>query len=166
MEEARVRRYYDENRERYDDRASIEAHIIMVDRKALADSLLGRIRDGEKFEDLAREYSMHGETGVEGGRAGEIMRGTNPNAGLEDAMFATPAGQLGGPELTPNGWVIWRIDRSYPGLKRTYELARDWAVRDYRIIEGERILNEKLAALRESAHAQVFADRVTAELGN
>ncbi|MGH7724648.1 MAG: peptidylprolyl isomerase [Candidatus Eiseniibacteriota bacterium] len=166
MDEARIRAFYEKDRERYDDKPTIEAHILMVDRKPLADSLLARIRAGEKFEDLAREYSMHGETGAEGGRAGTIVRGTNPNAGLEDAMFATASGQLGGPERTPEGWVIWRIDRSYPGIKRTFDLARDWAVRDYRIVEGERILNENLARLRDGAHVQVFADRITPYLGD
>jgi hypothetical protein len=166
MDEARIRAFYERDRERYDDKPSIEAHILMVDRKPLADSLLARIRAGEKFEDLARAHSMHGETGAAGGRAGTIIRGTNPNAGLEDAMFATPSGQLGGPELTPEGWIIWRIDRSYPGLKRTFDLARDWVVRDYRIVEGERILKEILAQLRESAHVQLFADRITPYLGD
>ncbi len=166
MDDASIRRYYDQNRVRYDDRASIEAHILMVERESQADSLLARVRAGEKFEDLARTYSMHGETGAAGGQTGEVLRGSNPNVGLEDAMFATAVGQLGGPELTPSGWVIWRIDRSYPGLKRTYELAKDWAARDYQIVEGERILNERLAELRAQAHAHVFEDRMTARLGD
>lgn len=166
MDESRIRAYYDKSRERYDDRPTVDAHILMVNRKSEADSLLARMRAGEKFEDLARLYSMHGESAVNGGNMGQVVRGTNPNAGLEDAMFATPVGQIGGPEQTPDGFVLWRIDRASPALKRTYELARDWVVRDYRTAESERILKEQLVELRRQANVRVFDERVTATLGN
>jgi parvulin-like peptidyl-prolyl isomerase len=80
-------------------------------------------------------------------------------------MFATPIGGLGGPEKTPQGWVIWRIDTATAGVKRTFEQARDMVERDYRILEADRILKEKLAALRQAAHVKIFEDRVTLDLG-
>ena len=108
---------------------------------------------------------MDGSTAAEGGKVGVQYRGTQENAGLEDAMFATPIGGLGGPERTPQGWVIWRIDASTPALKRSYEAAKTMIERDYRTLESDRILRERLDALRSAAHVRIFEDRVTLDLG-
>ena len=43
---------------------------------------------------------------------------------------------------------------------------REWVDRDYRILEGERVLEERLAELRKKAKAKIFAERVTRDLGS
>jgi hypothetical protein len=163
--DAALRSFWAKDPDHYNDRASLESHIILLDRKSQADSLLAQIRNGASFSELARTYSMDGRTGAQGGQVGRQYRGTQENVGLEDAMFATPIGGLGGPEKTPQGWVIWRIDTATAGVKRTFEQARDMVERDYRILEADRILKEKLAALRQAAHVKIFEDRVTLDLG-
>ena len=50
---------------------------------------------GLKNDDVI--VSIDGNTGQNGGQTA-VARGKNPNVGLEDAMFATPVGALGGPE--------------------------------------------------------------------
>jgi len=149
----------------YDDRASIASHIISLERKSQADSLLAQVRAGASFSELARTYSMDGESAARGGDAGLQYRGTQSNAGLENAMFATPAGQVGGPEQTPQGWVIWRIDAATPGLKRTFEQARPMLERDFRILEADRILAGRLEVMRKAAHVRFYPERLTATLG-
>ncbi|MEP7027709.1 MAG: peptidylprolyl isomerase [Candidatus Eisenbacteria bacterium] len=149
----------------YDDRASITSHIIVLDRRTLADSLLTRLRAGESFHELARTYSMDGESAAKGGDMGLQYFGMQPNAGLQDAMFATPAGRLGGPEQTPQGWVIWRIDSATPGQKRTFEQARPMLERDFRVLEADRILTARLEKIQKAAHVRMFPERLTTQLG-
>jgi hypothetical protein len=149
----------------YDDRASITSHIIVVDRRSLADSLMTRLKQGASFSELARTYSMDGESAAKGGDIGTQFRGGQSNVGLEDAMYATPVGQVGGPEQTPQGWVLWRIDAKTAGLRRTFEQARDMLERDYKTLEAERILQSKLAELRKEAKVKLYPERVTADLG-
>jgi len=149
----------------YNDRASVDLHLILVDHQSLADSLMTRLKAGATFSELAREYSNDVASGQKGGEVGRIFRGTQENAGLEDAMFNTPVGQLGGPEKTPQGWVIWRVDAAAPAVNRTFEQARDMVDRDYRILEAEKLLTAKLAKLRAKAQVKVYAERMTADLG-
>jgi hypothetical protein len=165
LDEAALERYFASRPRHYDDPATLEARIILVDRKELADSLLALLRGGASFEGLAKTWSNDGRTAAEGGKTGIVGRGTNPNVGLEDAMFATPVGQLGGPERTPEGWVLWRIEKMDPGKKRTLAEAREWVERDFRTIEGEKLLEAHLAELRRKAGARIYAERVTTDLG-
>jgi parvulin-like peptidyl-prolyl isomerase len=166
VNEAALRRFFESRpRGHYDDPATLEGRIILVDRRELADSLLALARGGADFGSLARTHSLDGRTGAQGGDIGVMQRGSNPNAGLEDAMFATTPGRFGGPEQTPEGWVIWRVDRQIPGKVRTLAEAREWVERDFRVIEGERILEAHLAELRKKANARIYEERVTAELG-
>ncbi len=149
----------------YNDRASIDSHLMVLERRTQADSLLNRVREGASFSELARTFSMDGASGAQGGRVDTRYRGTQENAGLEDAMFATPVGGYGGPERTPQGWVIWRIDARTPGVTRSFEQARTMVERDYRITEADRRLSARLAALRRGAHVRLFPERVTVDLG-
>ena len=165
VDEARLRAYFASRPGHYNDPATMEARILVVDRKDLADSLLALIKGGRSFADLAKEFSTDGNTGANGGMTGVIARGTNTNIGLEDAMFATAVGALGGPERTPEGFVIWKVEAMKPGVVRTLDEAREWVVRDYKAVEGEKVLTELLAGLREKAKAKIYLDRVTLELG-
>lgn len=165
VDDAALRRFFAaQPKGHYDDPATADARIILLDRKALADSLLALARGGADFAELARTHSMDVRSGAEGGRT-RLERGTNKNVGLEDEIFATAAGELGGPERTPEGWVIWKTEAMSPGTIRTLDQAREWVERDYRIIEGERILEEHLARLRKQAKVRLFDERITAELG-
>jgi hypothetical protein len=167
VDEPALRRYFAaQPRGHYDDREWLEGRIIVVHRQGLADSVLALARSGASFSELAREYTTDPKFAAKGGKIEKMERGTNRNVGLEEAMFATPIGEIGGPEVTPEGWVVWLIEGKTPGVIRTLDQAREWVERDYRIVEGDRILRELLAGLRTEAHAKIFEDRVTEDLGS
>ncbi len=163
--EADLRAYFAAKPGHYDDPELIEGLMMVLDRKELADSLLAVVRGGHNFSDLAKIFSTDGASAEQGGKTGVVRRGTNTNVALEERMFQTPVGELAGPERTPEGWVIWKINRHDPGRKRTFEEAREWVDRDYRIVESDRLLEEHLEKLRKQAKVQVFDERVTPELG-
>ncbi len=80
-------------------------------------------------------------------------------------MFASAIGALAGPEQTPEGWVIWRVEKRTPGKVRTFEEAREWVDRDYRIVEADRMLAADLVEMRKRYGVKVYEDRVTDALG-
>jgi len=165
MDEKGIHALWAKDPAHYHDRAFIDSRIIVVERRSLADSLLARLKNGASFDLLAREFSTDAATGPEGGKAGVQYRGSQRNAGLEDAMFATPVGQFGGPEFTPEGWVLWKIDAGEPEVRRSFEEARAMVERDYRTIESERLISEKLAELRKLAKVRFFPERLDAAVG-
>jgi peptidyl-prolyl cis-trans isomerase C len=162
--EKEMRALWEKDPKHYNDLASLEGRLIAVDRRSLADSLLVRLQGGASFETLAREHSTTQTVQEDGGKTGIMYRGSQRNAGLENAMFATEVGALGGPEFTPEGWVIWKIDTKTPAVERTFEMAREMVERDARIYEGERLLQKRLEGMRKKAHAKFYPERIPAAL--
>jgi hypothetical protein len=77
-------------------------------RKA-AEALLDRLRAGEAFEPLARQYSVDSASAVQGGDLGFFGRGEMVVA-LDSAAFSLEPGQLSNLVVTPYGFHILRVD--------------------------------------------------------
>ncbi|WP_245632197.1 peptidylprolyl isomerase [Edaphobacter aggregans] len=75
--------------------------------QAKAESIVAKIKDGEKFEDLAKTYSG-GPTASQGGDLGLFKRGALAKV-LEDQTFALPTGGVTAPIRTRQGFVILKV---------------------------------------------------------
>jgi peptidyl-prolyl cis-trans isomerase SurA len=83
--------------------------------QAKADSIAGKLKDGEKFEDLAKTYSG-GPTASQGGDLGLFKRGALAKV-LEDQTFSLPTGGVTAPIRTRQGFVILKVtDHQEPGV--------------------------------------------------
>ena len=80
-----------------------------MDARNKAVALVERIKGGEDFGDLAKEFSADPATAEKGGDLGFLHRGEMLSA-IEDAAFSMAAGELSDPILTPRGWHIIRVD--------------------------------------------------------
>jgi len=74
-----------------------------------AEALTARIRAGESFEDLARQYSQDGGTSAQGGDLGLILQSQMPGE-LGDAIFSMFEGDIEGPVKTDFGFHVVRLD--------------------------------------------------------
>jgi len=113
--EEQVRRYYDENAERFTIKAQTWYRHILVPTEAQAWELYRRIKNGESFEELARQYSQDQTTARNGGvmppmtpgyAAGRL--GKVPELGQK--VLSLPEGELGEPVRSAHGWHVVRID--------------------------------------------------------
>ena len=77
-------------------------------RKA-AEALLDRLRAGEAFEPLARQYSADSASAVQGGDLGFFERGQMVVA-FDSAAFSLEPGELSNLVVTPYGFHILRVD--------------------------------------------------------
>jgi parvulin-like peptidyl-prolyl isomerase len=94
---------------RYQGSAGAGADVTRTKEEALAriEECLKRCEQGEKFEDLAREYSEH-PSGPQGGDLGEFGPGEVAPA-IEEAAFACEVGKVTGVVETPFGYhIIYR----------------------------------------------------------
>jgi peptidyl-prolyl cis-trans isomerase SurA len=72
-----------------------------------AEEALGLLKKGDKFEDVARQYSS-GPTAQQGGDLGEFKRGMLAKQ-LEDLTFAMKAGDISDVIRTKQGFVILKV---------------------------------------------------------
>lgn len=85
----------------------VNARHILVKDQAQAQELKTRIDKGEKFEDLAREYSIC-PSGQNGGDLGYFERGQMVKE-FEDAAFALPVNSVSEPVKTQFGWHLIKV---------------------------------------------------------
>ncbi len=169
MSPAAIEKFFASRPGHYDDVESIKPRIILVHGQARADSVKARLEAGEPFSKLAEEYSEHATSAAEGGALGVVTRGANAtgNVSAVEAMMKTPVGKIGGPEPTPDGFLVWVVDEHFPARARPLsdpEVKRA-ATRDHQVIESEKLLTKMLADLQAKSNVRYYDERLTPTLG-
>lgn len=106
-------------------------HLLVPD-QAVALSLLGRVEQGENWDDLVAEYSEDASNKDRSGDLGWFGRGMMVEP-FEEAAFAGEIGEIVGPIQTPFGWhLIQIVDRGERKLDSAgLSAAADRAFRDW-----------------------------------
>lgn len=95
---------------------------ILVTDETQANDLVKKIQSGEKFEDLAKQYSQHGESRDNGGNIGFVARGQQLPA-IESAIFTNPIGIVVQPVKTDFGFHVVEILSKKGTIQQSFD---DW----------------------------------------
>lgn len=119
VSDADVRRYYEENRDRFERRGRAVVSLLVVPRTVTAsdssawrtrmDSLRAEITRGARFEDIAARESQDQVSAASGGSMGTRGRGSLDPV-LERAAFALSPGQVSRPILAADGYHLIKVD--------------------------------------------------------
>jgi parvulin-like peptidyl-prolyl isomerase len=113
--------------------------------------LLERLRSGEDFGALARQYSHDKSTRDKGGDLGFVRKGTLP-APLEDAAFRLEPGETADqPVKTIYGYHLVRTLERTPGRLPAFDRIRERVMLDYRAYMTRSLSAEVLRRLRRRA---------------
>jgi len=114
-------------------------------RTDILETLITRVRSGEDFGVLAREFSEHETSKESGGDLGYVKRG-DLLPEIENAAFAMKVGDISKPIRTKLGYhIVLLMDRRDPANYLISLKAKDK-------------LQEYLAKLRETAHIETFLE--------
>jgi peptidyl-prolyl cis-trans isomerase SurA len=126
----RIEQYYKENKDRFYQDDSVHLRLIQLPRgpaetdgslKGKAESILLRLRSGEKFEDLAKEYSSDSRH-AKGGDWGWMKR-SDLKPEFSEPLFAVKKGECSEPVLLPEGcFLLYADDRKYAGIQSLDEV--------------------------------------------
>ena len=112
--EEEVKKYYEENKDKFVSGTNYNASHILVDSEDKANELLGQINAGEiTFEDAARQFSTC-PSGKQGGELGDFTSGQMVPE-FENACAAMEPGQTTGPVQTQFGYHIIRLNKKEEG---------------------------------------------------
>ncbi len=143
--EEEARTYYEENPQ-YFAKDEVEARHILVENRDLAEDLLGRLKAGEDFAELAKEYSTC-PSAAEGGNLGTFGRGQMVQE-FEDAAFALKPGELSDIVETEFGYHIIeslnRIEEMEP-----FEAVKDDLLEMLKQMKIREEYNTRITELRE-----------------
>jgi parvulin-like peptidyl-prolyl isomerase len=114
---AAVRDYYDSHRASFRQTASAHLWAIQVAAKRIAESALGRLRDGHPFAEVARQFTTDPESKAAGGDMGVVALRSLP-APLRKAVESTRSGKVSAPVQGPGGWYLLKAtDRTSDGVQ-------------------------------------------------
>ncbi|WP_369160165.1 SurA N-terminal domain-containing protein [Candidatus Thiodiazotropha sp. LNASS1] len=161
VDEERLRGYYENNQDEFGLPEQRQAsHILILaaadadqstvdEAKARIDVLAERLRDGESFEELAKQNSQDPGSAAAGGDLGFFGKGIMDPA-FESAVYALQEGGVSEPVRTSFGFHLIKLTGIKDGTVKPFEEARTDVEAAYRKFEGERLyfeLAEQLADL-------------------
>ncbi len=107
-----------------------------------ANNLLKRLRTGEDFGELAKEYSQDTATATTGGDLGFISKGALDPA-IEQAIYSLKPGELSEPIESPAGFHILKLTEIKPAHTKPFEEVRTDLDKEYRQIKAQEQFFEK-----------------------
>ncbi|WJE16281.1 peptidylprolyl isomerase [Halobacillus sp. ACCC02827] len=112
--------YFEENKDSFNQPEQVTARHILTETKEEAQTVLDKYNDGEKFADLAEEYSTDEATKDSGGDLGMFGKGEMVDA-FDDAAFSMEAGEVSDPVETEYGFHIIEVTDHTDAEEATYE---------------------------------------------
>ena len=110
-----------------------------------AEKILKRLKQGENFAELAREFSLSPDS-EDGGSLGYFARGQLP-VEFDRVLFRLPVGQVSDPVKSPYGYHLFLVERRRKAGLRPYAAVKDEIV-------------EQLSQQREEEVFQAWLDNL------
>ncbi|HEX9873635.1 MAG TPA: peptidyl-prolyl cis-trans isomerase [Deferrimonas sp.] len=145
--------YYRQHREEFDRPAQVRARQIVVGSEAEGQRILGLLRQGEDFAEIARKYSLSPDSEA-GGDLGFFSRGQMPPE-FDAVVFTLPVNRLSDLIKSEYGYHIFRVEESRKAVRLTLGEVRDEIREQLRATKEEQIHLEWLQNLRERATIEV-----------
>ena len=182
--DAEVRAFYDQNRYRFETPDRVHpSHILFLTvnpntgaalsdaekaaKKELANEVLAKVKAGEDFAALARQYSEDPGTKEEGGDLGWVARGQMGTASFEDPTFALQPGQVSDVVETEFGFHIIKMNERESAVRRPIDEVREEIIGDLRAeraaLQSQSQEDQALIALRNATPETI--EQVAASLG-
>ena len=153
--DADIQAYYDNHKAQYMQPESREVRHILVKKKALADELYAKLKNGADFEALAKKYTEDTTSKPDGGKLTAYKGKTA--APFDKFVFAAKVGELSHPIKTEFGWhVIEVLSDTKPAAAQPLAEAKN-------AISGTLLQEQQNAALKkwvrdaESSHDVTYA---------
>lgn len=153
--DAEIQKYFTEHRSEYDQPEQVRASHILLESEAEARFVLARLRRGEKFGELAQQYSKDPGSKTQGGDLGFVSRGQLVGE-FEKVAFSLEPAQTSSPVKTQFGFHIIRVTDKKPPQAARIEVVRDQ-------IRSQLMTRKREAAFQEwlkTARAQAKIKRV------
>lgn len=158
VSETEIDNYYREHRDEFDRPAQVRARQIVVASREEGERVLGRLRQGEPFADVARQHSLSPDA-EEGGDLGFFPRGEMPSE-FDVIVFTLPVGRLSDLVQSEYGFHIFLVEERREALRLELPAVRDEIRDTLRAEKEEQAYQQWLQDLRGRANIEVDWSRL------
>jgi len=145
-----IRKVYDEEASKLQQTERVRARHILVATQQEAEDILARLAKGEKFEDLAKKYSLDGSKDY-GGDLG-YFTAAEMVPEFSKATFALKVGETSQPIKTDFGWHIIRLEDRKQGAAQPYDQVKS-AIRNVLL---RRKVGEVMEKIRAASKVEII----------
>lgn len=115
-----VEQYFEDNKDMYGQEEQVVASHILLEDEDTANEVLAKVKAGEDFAELAKEYSTDTATNEDGGDLGYISRNQMDEA-FEEAAFSLEKGAVSEVVQTDEGYHIIKVTNKVPAEEAVFE---------------------------------------------
>lgn len=156
---AMLEAYYLEHQTDFRSPEEVHLRMIVIETEVAADSVARAIREGADFAGMAKDRSLHGTSGQQGGDIGFVHRGRLGGL-LDDVAFDLQVGEISRPFPYMGYWGIVEPLEKRPPRQLSLEEANPEIARILEPVERDRLTREWITGLREKYGVVVYADRL------
>lgn len=155
-----LRAFFDENIERFETEPTITYdHVLFSDPDTVPADTLEVLRAGA-------DYLSIGDTNVFTAKlasAGEQQIVATFGREQAPGILSIDDDQWHGPFTSPNGAHFMRVSERHPGMRYTYEVAKNWLEQEWLMTRRREIVERELAIMRENYRIEVLQPGPEAE---
>jgi peptidyl-prolyl cis-trans isomerase C len=153
VSEKEIAAYYQEHRDEFDRPVQVRARQIVVGNEAEGQRILGFLRQGKPFDEVARQYSLSPDR-EQGGDLGFFARGELPLE-FDAIVFALPVGRLSELVKSEYGYHVFKVEERRKAECLTLEAVNDEVRRKLHTEKEERAYQKWLHDLHTQATIEV-----------
>lgn len=158
ISDTQVNDFFKKNHTTLDKQPQVRARHILVPDLAKANQVEQQLKNGAKFEDLAKQFSTDPGSKEKGGELGMFKKGSMVPA-FEAVAFTIPIGQISKPVKSPFGYHIIQVEERQNGQKATLASARTQIVDQLRQQQEGPLVAPFLSSLQQKAKIEVYDDK-------
>jgi len=147
--EEEMKKAYEAEAAKISQKERIRARHILVNSEQEAKQIVERLNKGEKFDDLAKKYSLDGSKDY-GGDLGYFSEGEMVPE-FSKAAFALQPGQISAPVKTDFGWHIIKLEDRKKGAAQPYDQVKT-ALKNILL---RKKTQERIVALRKASKVEL-----------
>jgi peptidyl-prolyl cis-trans isomerase C len=149
-----IKASYDQESAKVAQTERVRARHILLGSEKEAQDIIARIKAGEKFEDLAKKYSLDGSKDY----GGDLGYFTAPEMVPEfsKAAFALKVGEISGPVKTDFGWHVIKVEDRKMGAVQPFDQVKS-AIRNVLL---RKKVQETMDQLRKTAKVEVLDEEL------
>lgn len=118
--EEEMKAYFDEHKDEFAQEQQVHARHILVDDENLAREIYEKLKKGEDFAELAKQYSTDTATKDNGGDLGFFGKGEMVEE-FEKVAFSLKVGEISSPVKTEYGYHIIKVEEKKEAQEPNYE---------------------------------------------
>ena len=152
-------KYFKTNAEKFQSKEKVEARVMLLKTGEDAERILERLKKGENFSQLAKEFSLDLPSASKGGSMGLVEK-ERVYPEIRKVLFSLKEGEISPAVQTKYGFNIFIVDKVFQARPESFEVVKDKVKKEILMQKEARAFSEMEMELERNASIKIFEDQL------